>query len=212
MSYTVGIPLDGQSLGNSKPQVRANFTQLYNYTAVNHVALNNLGQGKHTFVELVNQANQTTGLGESAIYSQALGPTPFANWVYQQETGGADPLRNQGAIIQMTNIKPVNATVGRSFLPGGLLIVWGNLLSGQTIPAPNGKTTFNWVTANGGEGFTLAGVAAVPFIVLASPNTGALGTGDAWSIDNILTTTFDLRTVGFPTGRTFNYLLIGPKT
>jgi len=58
MSYTVGIPLDGQSLGNSKPQVRANFNQLFNFVAVNHFALNTINAGKHKFVELVDIPNQ----------------------------------------------------------------------------------------------------------------------------------------------------------
>jgi hypothetical protein len=128
MTYTVGIPLDGQSLGNSKPQVRANFSVLFNYVAINHIALNALGAGKHFFVEMPNQSPlPTTIAAESGLTSAAYGPTPFANWLYLQESGGSDPLRNMGAAVQMTGIVPSAQVNGWTFLPGGLLMQWGNV-------------------------------------------------------------------------------------
>lgn len=208
MTYTTGIPQDGQSLGSSKPQVRDNFNVLATYLGTNHVALNALNGGMHKFLQMPEQASDpSSGVNIGDLYTKEA--QTYTNLFWKQESGGADPLRNQGAVTQMTNILPVNATVGRSFLPGGLLIVWGNLLSGQTTNPT--LTTFDWKTANGGEGFTLGGVAAVPFIVLATPNTSAIS-AQFWTIDNILADTFDLKTIGFPAGRTFNYLLIGPKT
>lgn len=209
MTYTTGVPQDGQSLGNSKPKIRDNFDVLATYLGTNHVALNALNGGMHKFLQMPEQASDpASDVNIGDLYTKEA--QTYTNLFWKQESNGSDPLRNQGAVTQMTNILPVNATVGRSFLPGGLLIVWGNLLSGQTTNPT--LTTFDWKAANGGEGFTLAGVAAVPFIVLASPNTGAIIADQAWVIDNILNTTFDLKTIGFPVGRTFNYLLIGPKT
>jgi len=40
------------------------------------------------------------------------------------ESGGADPIRNTGALVRMTGILPVQAANGSTFLPGGMLIQW----------------------------------------------------------------------------------------
>jgi hypothetical protein len=138
MTYTVGVPFDGQSLGNSKPQVRANFSDLFTWAAKNHFALNTANAGKHQFIEMPNVANQVTVADECGLYGQSLGTTPFANMVWQQETGGADPLRNMGSIIQMTGIVPkITGNSGWTFLPGGLLIQWDTV---STSTGANSKT------------------------------------------------------------------------
>ena len=210
MTYTVGIPNDGQSLGNSKPQVRANFTDLFTFLAKNHFDLNLTNAGKHRFIEMPNVANQVTVPDECAIYGQSLGATPFANMVWQQESGGTDPLRNQGAIIQMTNIKPTNAVKGSSFLPGGLFLLWGDILSGQTSQSGGvGQTVFNYLLS--GEGFSIAGVASPPWAVIVCP-AGSLNTGWIFSAQTYTTTTFRLSTSGFPQNTPFKYFIIGPKT
>lgn len=210
MTYTVGIPQDGQSLGNSKPQVRANFSDLFTYLSNNHYALNATNAGKHKFIEMPNETNKVTVADECAIYGQDLGPTPFSNMVWQQESGGADPLRNQGAIVQMTNIRPTNASQGSSFLPGGIWMTWGTMLSGQTTFVGGvGSTTFNYLL--GGEGFTLAGVAAIPWVAFAT-QLNVVNTGYNSALGTYTTTTIRLATSGIPQNTPFNYLIIGPKT
>lgn len=212
MGYTLGIPSDGQSLGNSKPQVRGNFTELNTFLTVNHVALNELGQGKHKIVQMPDQGAHVTGAGECAIYGQMTGNGAFSNMVFQQESGGADPLRNQGARWMMTNIKPENAATGRSFLPGGMLMFWGTAFSQTPSGSSTVTRTVNYTQS--GEGFTLLGVPSLPWIVLAAPSTtsGNVVITQSWAVGNYTTTTFDLNTVSWPNNTPFNYLIIGPKT
>ena len=141
MAYTLGIPSDGQSLGNSKPQVRGNFTSIFNTFALNHIAFNSIGEGKHKFVEMPEVADQATSSDEIGLYCKEA--QSFSNLFWRQESGGADPLKNQGAIIQMTNILPINATTGRTFLPGGFLLQWGIVtLNGSGVQTVNFPSTF----------------------------------------------------------------------
>jgi hypothetical protein len=140
MSYTLGIPSDGQSLGNSKPQVRANFTEIFNTFAVDHVGYNSGGAGRHKFVHIVEGAAPTTGTNEGALYTSDT-KGGFTNLFWKQESGGAVPEKNQGESIQMTNITPSNTPTGRSFLPGGMLIQWGSFTTGGD--GSNTTVTFN---------------------------------------------------------------------
>lgn len=141
MSYTLGIPADGQSLGNSKPQVRTNFTEIFNGLAVNHIAFNALGTGKHKFLQMPEQGSApTTGTDEGGVYTSDI-KGGFTNLFWKQESGGAIPEKNQGESIQMTNITPSNSTPGRSFLPGGMLIQWGSITTGGD--GSNTPVTYN---------------------------------------------------------------------
>lgn len=211
MTFVLGMPFDGQSLGNSKPQVRGNFTTIYNWGAVNHIAMNSAGAGKHFFVEMPNQASNVTIANECGIYAKSLGSAAFSNVVWQQENGGADPLRNQGAVIQMTNILPLNAATGRSFLPGGLLLLWGQCTSAAGGGITPDSNTITYTSS--GEGFTLAGVASNPWVVLVTPAQPEANVipGQAFSATNYTQTSFDLATSSY-NARPFVYFIIGPKT
>jgi hypothetical protein len=134
MTFTVGIPEDGQTLGQSKPLVRGNLDSLYDTFLVNHQDINLSNPGTHTFVELLNQATPTNPLpGIMAHYSKTT--AGVTEWYLQrEETAGPTP----GAIIQMSTINgtPVASSNGQTFLPGGLVMKFGS----QTFPGPGGVT------------------------------------------------------------------------
>ncbi len=203
MGYTLGIPSDGQSLGNSKPQVRGNFTTLFNAFAVNHVSLDSLPLGKHRFVEMPEVADQTTVANEIGLYCKEA--QSFSNLFWRQEDigalPGANPDKNQGAIIQMTNVKPNNAQKGASFLPGGLLIQWdkGALISGST--------TFNFAYQ-----FTTGGVGVKPWsIVVTLGNTPTTSTILGVSDASITSTQFVVNSI-LGGSQNVYYIAIGPRT
>lgn len=211
MTYTTGIPQDGQSLGNSKLPIRANFDYLNTFLNVNHVAVNSLtNPGMHKWVQFPEQGSTpASGAAIGTLYSKTFASQPYTNLIWRQETGGSDPLRDQGAQIQMTNIAPSNASTGRSFLPGGILMFWGictSAATGSISPISNPVTY-----TQSGEGFTLAGVASNPWVVMLTPQTSSVGPSQSFSATNIGLTSFDLRTTAY-NGQSFAYLIIGPKT
>lgn len=203
MTYTIGVPFDAQSLANSKPQIRANFQVIFNDFAVNHVAFNSLGEGKHKFLQMPNQgADATTLASESAFYAKSA--QAYSNLFWRQESGGADPTKNQGAVIQMTNILPINALNGSTFLPGGLLLNFG-----QVVLA-GGIATVLYPT---GYEFSLGGVAnpawSIQLTVFASTTTvPRTATVKSSSSDE---TGFDITTFGL-TNQTIFWMALGPKT
>lgn len=130
MSFTPGIPSDGQSLGNSKPQVRGNFTVINDTMSINHVAMNSLGAGKHKFLQMPEQGSAPTTISnEGSLYTkEAQGIT---NLFWRQESNGSE--------IQLTNSGISATNRGYSFLPGGILIQWGfqsNYSTGTDINFP----------------------------------------------------------------------------
>lgn len=132
MSYTTGIPRSGQSLGNSRPQVQGNFDYINTAFAVNHVAFNAAGVGKHIYVQMPERDGTpskpipTTAANEGALYTKEA--QSITNLFWRQESNGTE--------VQLTNIAPSNATSGYSFLPGGFLIQWDliTLLNASTTP------------------------------------------------------------------------------
>lgn len=129
MSFTPGVPFDGESLGQSKVQVRNNFgtlrSGLSNTIQPNHVDLINTGglvPGKHVFVQMPVQtpgaANLPAAL-EGGLITQtvASGSELFfahdaiATWM--QMTGPV--FTAQGAL----------GKGGTTMLFGGIILKWG---------------------------------------------------------------------------------------
>ncbi len=116
MTYTLGIPADGQSLGNSKPQVRNNFTNIFNTFAINHVGYNATSHsGMHSRVDLLNGPDLVSPSGTDTLYSKIAAGV-----------GELFFIRPGGTPIQMTTNNPVIGVHGSSFLPGGIIVKWGS--------------------------------------------------------------------------------------
>jgi hypothetical protein len=137
MSFTANVPVSGQSLGNSRPTINANFTKLQTVYDVNHVDFNAMNAGAHTHVDLLMQATDPApAVDLVSHYSKDLAGN--TEWYFQRESAGP--------VIQMSTINgtPIVAAAGQTFLPGGLVMKFGTGSFG------NGATTSNFVYASNG--------------------------------------------------------------
>ena len=143
-TYTPGYPPDGSSLGQTKSVIRNNLDGTFQTLNVDHV--NNNGQpgsrpaGYHTVIHSVPQGSDPVAIaGYGQLYSKTI--NSFTNdealfW----ETGG-------GLIQQLTvNLTPVAANSGYTFLPGGIILQWGEIVAATknsltvgnfVVPFPN---------------------------------------------------------------------------
>jgi hypothetical protein len=137
-SYQVGIPQDGQTLGNSKPQVRDNFSIAFNSFAVNHVDFNTLGTGWHNLLTMSTLSVNPTLLGLTAgnlnVFSKLVAPNTLPQLFFaQSKTGTIYQLTGTSADATST---PAPGTNGYTWLPGGLMIQW------WTAKAPGAPANF----------------------------------------------------------------------
>lgn len=125
MSYQPNVPLSGQSLGITKGPINTNFTALNTFLSVNHVPLNDSGQGKHFFVEMPNQAAKpATLVNESGLYAASV--SGVSNVFFRPENQAA----NVGNTYQLTRdisaqIATFGTNPGWTFLPGNLILMYG---------------------------------------------------------------------------------------
>lgn len=156
MSFTPNIPASGQTLGNSRLQVLNNFatlrTTISNVTQPNHIDVNNVGAGKHIFVQMPVQTPGAANLpaaNEGGMITRTLAGNSELYYV-------RDAVNTY---IQMTGPSSIVAS-GYTTVFGGLIIQWG-LISVNTsgtievfpIPFPNAalSVSFGPVAASGQE-------------------------------------------------------------
>ena len=124
--YTANIPQSGDQISQSQPLILANFQSLQDAQDRNHVALSDtLNRGKHKFVTMRVQAVPVTEVGEFELHAQTTGST---SQLYCSRDNDISTL------TQLTTaIVPLVATSGYSFIPGGMIIQWGQVnFSGST--------------------------------------------------------------------------------
>ena len=116
MTY-VPCPNSGQSLGQTRDQMRTNTDLLKQSLAVNHVDLGLADVGKHKFVVMpVQSAAPTTLAGEAATYTKDVAGASQVFFV-RDNVGASE--------IQITGPTLLQANNGYCFLPGGLMMQWG---------------------------------------------------------------------------------------
>lgn len=137
MSFTSNIPASGQTLGNSRPQVLNNFAILRSTISQgsgnpgpgdkpNHIDVNDIGAGKHIFVEMPVQTPGAANL-------------PTANeggMITQTSAGSSELFYVRDAVstyFQMTGPlftgKGGNSVGGTTMLFGGIILKWGQVTS-----------------------------------------------------------------------------------
>ena len=126
MTFTSNIPQSGESLGSTRARINTNFQEVYNVQNVNHVNFNDIGEGKHKFLQMPEQSpdGPATLVNEGALYTKNDSTRTTLYW--RQENTAAN-----GAEIKMTGPNPVNAATGFTFLPGGFKLLWGNTAGSQ---------------------------------------------------------------------------------
>lgn len=128
MTFNPTIPKATDLLANSQVDLLANNVALNSIFSRNHVALNvATNSGKHPFVEMPNL---------SAIPSPPGGLTNGEGTIYTKASGGSQLFYVPGTTgneYQLTNTNSGNfatfggATNGWTFLPGGLVMNYGNI-------------------------------------------------------------------------------------
>lgn len=133
-TYTLGYPPDGSSLGQTKATIRNNLDGTFQTLAVDHI--NNNGQpgsqpaGYHNVIHSVPQgSNPSPVAGYGQLFSKTINSVTTDQALFW-ETGA-------GIVQQLTvNLTPAATTNGYTFLPGGIILQWGQSTSSsatQTI-------------------------------------------------------------------------------
>ncbi len=165
MTYNPAIPQATDLISQSQSQILTNFSQADTAFAIDHTAFSVLAdQGKHK---------------KSTYYEQAVDPTTLINEiaVYTKDVSAITQLflrrENNGVVIQLTAGDPVIASDGSTFLPGGIIIKWGQINSAgnptpvlfatpfptadTTTPGTNGTVSYTGLSATGFDAYRTGG-------------------------------------------------------
>jgi hypothetical protein len=147
MTYDPLIPAANEIISVSQPKILENFTQLNTIFGIDHVEYNNLiaaNRGKHTKVTYVQQSGDP-----------ATGPTVTEIQIYTKDVAGTPRIfvrrLGVGNIYQLDGgPTPVSATTGSTWIPGGIILKWGQFkpaaASGTLDYVANGNTVFPTTT------------------------------------------------------------------
>ena len=146
MSYTANTPQSGQTLGFTRPLINQNFQTINTAFAINHVAFNISGAGKHKFVEMPNQSAIPSPLasGEGTIYCKSSG---IAQLFFTSGISGNEYQLTRAISASFTTFGTntgyaANHTGGWTFLPGGMLLQYGLRISAGTSGVITFPTAF----------------------------------------------------------------------
>lgn len=130
------VPQSGQTLAQTQPDIRNNFSVINTAFGVNHIDYNVADQGKHKFVTMpVQGSSPTTAAGELALFSRTSTLTSVPELAFRKQSNGA--------VVEFTSSS--QTANGWTRLPSGILLKWGNgsangltnvtFPAGATIPA-----------------------------------------------------------------------------
>lgn len=136
MTYDPNIPQASDLISQSQSQIQTNFSQADSIFDQDHFTFDDAtvaDRGKHrqsTYVEL--GADPTTAADEIALYSK---DTSGSTRLYLRQ-------ESAGTVVQMSGRDPTAGSSGETFLPGGLLLKWGNIVSASNASTQNFSTPF----------------------------------------------------------------------
>lgn len=148
IDYIAGIPLSTNAPSADQPKMLINTTAVNSWVNVDHIGFqNNLG-GYHTDIHMVDQGSgfnpaRITGIGQLFGKMATLNGLTSVCLFYKSDTGVGDA----NALTQITAPKNTVASAnGYTFLPGGIILQWGNysasggnFSSGSTTNASAGE-------------------------------------------------------------------------
>jgi len=194
-SYSPQPQSKGSTLVGTRDQIRANFEIIRDDFAINHVAYDETGEGKHKFMQMPesgadfdnNDSAPSTAANEGALYTKEA--DSVTNLFFRQESDGAE--------IQLTSSQgATNANPGTTFLPGGLLMQFGSFTG-----ASKADTT---VTFNVPFG-------TAPYSVVVTMNREGSNNVDTFYAHTLTTTNFQARNTS-SSNRIGYYIAIGSAT
>lgn len=196
MVFNKNIPQPGDRLSQSQQDLLNNNLQLNTSFSVNHYAFDDqtVNNGMHHECQLVEQlANPNPIVGTDSLYTKVSGAIPKGELFYQRGTNGVP-----NTPIQLTFGDPLGLANGYTFLPGAILIQWG-----QTTASGTGTRNILFAASN-------INFPTSCFHVFAQMET-LPGAAFAWGVQSVSTTGFSLRTVStsIPSGTPFSWFAIG---
>lgn len=123
------VPLSSQTLAETQPTIRSNFSTINTAFAIDHVPYVDSGQGKHKKVTFPDNSDVIHNIaGEITLFNKTTALTGIPD-IWMQRGDVALSAKNP---IPITG--SLKATNGWTYLPSGILIKWGNI----TGAFPNG--------------------------------------------------------------------------
>jgi hypothetical protein len=118
------LPNSGQSLGQTRDDIKNNFTYINTGFLADHVELNSGGNsGKHKAVHFINQTNAptapTTAAGECAIYAAPSLVNPLISALFLKRESSLAATNGIEITYALTN------PAGWTQLPSGIMLQWG---------------------------------------------------------------------------------------
>jgi hypothetical protein len=139
--YNQGIPAANNNPSADQPNMLENTNSIYGLIGVDHINFGMTNAGAHKWTELQNIPGSSPptlpyGAGFETLYSQVnTTESPSQGEIYFTRGGS-------GTGIQLTGPgSPVSAGVGVTFLPGGLRLQWGKVITSLGLPS-SGTTNF----------------------------------------------------------------------
>lgn len=139
MVYTPNVPLSGQSLGETRDVIRANFEDINTAFGANHTPLTTDDSGKHLFLQMPEQVSAPSTVGnEGGVYTKE-GPSGTTELYFRAESNGAEYQLTNVSIGSSANL---GANPGYTFLPGGVIMQYGSFVPGASTGTTNFANTF----------------------------------------------------------------------
>lgn len=150
MAYNNAIPAAPNLLSVDQPAIQNNFAEIQTLINVNHVDFDTTDSGKHKWVTLPSQgaippSGASFSSTEVGLYN-AVSPATTKQELYINKTSNATAVQipSTASILSVAynpaGPTPSSGSAGWSYLPSGLIIIWG------TKASANGSTTITLAT------------------------------------------------------------------
>ena len=213
MSYNPSIPPPTATPNDSALPIQVNFSQFASIFLLNHVALNDVNQGKHSSV-IMQKQTVDPGVTEdlTALYckdaSSRAGTQPQLFLQIPKFLPTAlDPTAAENDPMQLTyNAVGLTAPIYYSFLPGGYLVYFGSAVVIGAPPAATVTITLSPLPTS------ILCAQAMPTGTGSAKNGGPTRTNvpfDSWVVVNQTASTIQINSARATSGSTFLWLAIG---
>lgn len=135
MTYQPNVPVSGDSLGSTRDIIRTNFQEIASVVAINHVAFNETGEGKHKFLQMPENSAPTTAANEGGLYTaQDTDSAPKTALFFRTESNGTSTqLTGIGGVTPIILTGTVALTTSAANIVAVPASSWGMVfLSSQT--------------------------------------------------------------------------------
>lgn len=141
-TYNRDIPNEPNAPADDQPNMKVNNNSIQDFLAVDHFGFNNNDGGWHEQVTMPEASTApTTAANQGALYTKDVSGT--TQLFYRRESDGDE--------YQLTTSNtPSAANSGYTFLPGNILMQWG-----QNNANAKGTTTINFPTSFSGAPYSI---------------------------------------------------------